>query len=53
LKIPLYLHLPKFYTCPCFTFKEFKVGFEINIGVKFEDGTRIAQNIPLRLFRQS
>eukprot|EP00742_Colponemidia_sp_Colp-10_P003348 GILJ01003565.1.p1 GENE.GILJ01003565.1~~GILJ01003565.1.p1 ORF type:complete len:306 (-),score=33.44 GILJ01003565.1:115-1032(-) len=50
--IPLYMVLPRLFTCPTNTSaRSFKIEFELNIIILFSDGQMITENFPIRLYR--
>ena len=44
--IPLYMVLPRMFTCPSFSSKTLSVQFEVNVIVQFEDYYSVIQNVP-------
>lgn len=50
-QIPLYLGFPKQFSCPTTYYKHFKIEFEVNLLVTFQNGLLITKNFPIRLFR--
>jgi hypothetical protein len=51
LPVPLYMVLPRVYTCPTLSTAQFKVEFEMNIVVVFEDGYCVTETFPVTLHR--
>ncbi|CAK4090861.1 unnamed protein product [Aphanomyces euteiches] len=51
VSIPLYMIFPRLFTCPSMLTPSFKVQFEVNVVVLFEDGYMITENFPLHLYR--
>ena len=51
LAIPLYMIFPRIFTCPTSVSDSFRVEFEVNIIVAFEDGFMVTENFPIRLYR--
>ncbi|GLE02963.1 hypothetical protein PINS_up011842 [Pythium insidiosum] len=51
LAIPIYMIFPRLFTCPTMLTSRFKVEFETNVVVLFEDGTMITENFPIMLYR--
>jgi hypothetical protein len=49
--IPLYLCFPKQFSCPTTYYKHFKIEFEVNLLVTFQNGLLITKNFPIRLYR--
>ncbi|KAJ0172840.1 hypothetical protein K1T71_011979 [Dendrolimus kikuchii] len=49
--IPLYMVLPRLFTCPTTTTVNFKIEFELNIAVIFEDDYLVTENFPILLLR--
>ncbi|XP_050672967.1 vacuolar protein sorting-associated protein 26C [Leptidea sinapis] len=49
--IPLYMVLPRLFTCPTTTTHNFNIEFELNIAVIFEDNYLITENFPILLLR--
>ena len=52
--IPIRLHMifPRLFTCPSVAAKTFKVEFEVNIVVMFEDNHLITESFPIKLIRK-
>lgn len=51
LAIPLYMIFPRIFTCPTSISDSFRVEFEVNIIVVFEDSYMVTENFPIRLYR--
>ena len=51
LPVPLYMILPRVYTCPSLSTAQFKVEFEMNVQVVFNDGYCVTENFPITLNR--
>ncbi|DAZ98876.1 TPA: hypothetical protein N0F65_002601 [Lagenidium giganteum] len=51
IPIPIYMIFPRLFTCPTMITNGFKVEFETNVVVLFEDGNMITENFPLTLYR--
>ncbi|CAE1325312.1 Down syndrome critical region protein 3 homolog,Down syndrome critical region protein 3 [Acanthosepion pharaonis] len=51
LSIPIYMIFPRLFTCPTLTTNNFKIEFEINIVVVFQDDYMVTENFPLILTR--
>ncbi|XP_026740509.1 Down syndrome critical region protein 3 homolog [Trichoplusia ni] len=49
--LPLYMVLPRLFTCPTTTTVNFKIEFELNIAVIFEDDYLVTENFPILLLR--
>ncbi|XP_022122496.2 vacuolar protein sorting-associated protein 26C isoform X1 [Pieris rapae] len=49
--VPLYMVLPRLFTCPTTTTTNFKIEFELNISVIFEDDYLVTENFPILLLR--
>ncbi|XP_068600407.1 vacuolar protein sorting-associated protein 26C isoform X2 [Brachionichthys hirsutus] len=49
--IPIYMVFPRLFTCPTLETTNFKVEFEVNIVVVFQDDHLITENFPLKLCR--
>lgn len=53
LDIPIYMILPRLFTCPTLITKNFKIEFEMNLVIVLEDETMITENFPIVLVRSS
>lgn len=51
LAIPLYMIFPRIFTCPTSISDSFKVEFEVNVIVVFEDHYMVTENFPITLYR--
>lgn len=51
IEIPIYMIFPRLFTCPTLTTPNFKIEFEINLVVVFEDNRLITEKFPLKLTR--
>jgi hypothetical protein len=51
LPIPIYMVFPRLFTCPTLVTNNFKIEFEVNIIVIFEDNHLITENFPINLVR--
>ncbi|XP_023238220.1 Down syndrome critical region protein 3-like [Centruroides sculpturatus] len=51
IAIPIYMVFPRLFTCPTLITNNFKIEFEVNIVVVFEDDRLITENFPIRLTR--
>ncbi|KAI9588115.1 vacuolar protein sorting-associated protein 26C [Glossina fuscipes] len=51
LDIPLYMILPRLFTCPTLITKNFKIEFEVNLVIIFKDDYLISENFPIVLHR--
>ncbi|RDD36722.1 Down syndrome critical region protein 3 [Trichoplax sp. H2] len=49
--IPIYMIFPRLFTCPTLITNNFKVEFEVNIVMTFNDDHQITENFPIQLFR--
>lgn len=49
--IPVHMIFPRLFTCPTLATKNFKVEFEVNIVVVFQDGHLVTENFPIKLVR--
>ena len=50
--IPIYMVFPRLFTCPSLTTPNFKVEFEVNIVVIFQDDHLVTENFPITLTRE-
>lgn len=53
LAIPLYMIFPRIFTCPTSISDGFKVEFEVNVIVVFEDAYMVTENFPITLYREA
>ncbi|KAK1930986.1 Down syndrome critical region protein 3 [Phytophthora citrophthora] len=51
MAIPIYMIFPRLFTCPTMRTPAFKVEFETNVVVLFENGNMITENFPVTLYR--
>jgi len=51
LPIPLYMIFPRVFTCPTVITETFRVEFEVNVIVAFEDAYSVTENFPITLYR--
>ncbi|XP_005187083.2 vacuolar protein sorting-associated protein 26C [Musca domestica] len=51
LEIPIYMVLPRLFSCPTLITKNFKIEFEVNLVVVFKDDYIISENFPIVLKR--
>ena len=51
LVIPLYMIFPRLFTCPTLQTSSFKIEFEMNLIVLFEDSHMITENFPQELYK--
>lgn len=51
LEIPLYMILPRYYSCPSVRYLWCTVNFEVNLQIIFKDGYKVLVNLPLKLVR--
>ncbi len=53
LTIPIYMILPRLFTCPTVggSSRTFKIEFEVNLVVLFDDGHLISECFPIKIFR--
>ena len=49
MAIPLYMTFPRLFTCPTLLTNNFKVEFEINVIVIFQDNRLVQENFPYLL----
>mmetsp|Transcript_16388 Transcript_16388/g.33738 ORF Transcript_16388/g.33738 Transcript_16388/m.33738 type:complete len:306 (-) Transcript_16388:94-1011(-) len=49
--IPIYMVLPRVYTCPSLSTATFAVGFEVNLQIVFEDGYMVCETFGIGLHR--
>lgn len=52
LTIPVYMVFPRLFTCPTLTTSNFKVEFEVNLVVIFQDDHLVTENFPITLTRE-
>lgn len=51
IAIPIYMIFPRLFTCPTLLTTNFKIEFEVNLVVVFEDDRLITENFPIKLTR--
>ena len=51
LAIPIYMLLPRLFTCPTTVTDGFSCEFEVNLMLCFEDGYMVTENFPIALYR--
>ena len=51
IPIPIYMIFPRLFTCPTLNTTNFKIEFEFNLVIVFEDDKLITENFPLKLTR--
>ena len=51
MQIPLYMVLPRYFSCPSKFTSVFGIHFEVNICVIFADNLVVSENIPITLYR--
>ena len=51
LVLPIYMVFPRLWSCPTVISSEFKIEFEINLHITFEDGIKITEKFPIHLSR--
>ena len=51
LVIPIYMVLPRLFTCPTVETRNYKIDFEVNLVILFEDGHLVTKNFPLTFLR--
>lgn len=51
VQIPIYMQLPRLFTCPTLHTKNFKIQFELNLCVIFRDDYVITENFQLQIHR--
>jgi len=51
LEVPLYMLFPKIYSCPTFHHPKFKIDFQVNLIVIFQNGYQLTENVPIRIYR--
>lgn len=51
LNIPMYMVLPRLFSCPTYSHPNFKIEFEVNLVVVFGDGYMITENFPILIYR--
>lgn len=51
IPIPIYMVFPRLFTCPTLSTANFKLEFEVNISVVFEDNHLVSENFPIYITR--
>ncbi|XP_022320563.1 vacuolar protein sorting-associated protein 26C-like [Crassostrea virginica] len=51
ISIPIFMIFPRLFTCPTLSTNNFKVDFEINIVIVFQDNHLVTENFPIKLTR--
>ncbi|CAN8013142.1 unnamed protein product, partial [Ixodes persulcatus] len=51
INIPIYMIFPRLFTCPTLITNNFKIEFEVNIVLVFEDDHLMTENYPIKLTR--
>ncbi|KAK9731913.1 Vacuolar protein sorting-associated protein 26 [Popillia japonica] len=51
-EVPIYMVFPRLFTCPTLIKVNFKIEFELNIVIVFEDDHLISENFPIILTRE-
>ena len=51
LPIPLYFIFPRIFCCPTVKTGSFKIEFEVNLNIIFEEGYQITENFPITIVR--
>lgn len=51
LIVPMYMVFPRLFSCPTVATKTFKLEWEVNLIVLFENGYMVTENFPITLFR--
>ena len=49
--IPIYMLFPRLFVCPTVTTDSYRVEFEINLIIKFENGYMITENFQISIYR--
>ncbi len=49
--VPIYMVFPRLYSCPTYRCSMFKIEFEINLIIVFDDGHVITENFPINIYR--
>ena len=52
MTIPIYMIFPRLFTCATILTNEFRVEFDLNLVVLFEDSYQITENFPIILYRK-
>ena len=51
IPIPIYMIFPRLFTCPSLNTSNFKIEFEVNVIVVFQDDHLVTENFPIKLLR--
>ena len=51
IQIPIHMIFPRLFTCPTLSTTNFKIEFEVNVVIVFEDDKLVTENFPLKLTR--
>lgn len=51
LIVPMYMVFPRLFSCPSIVSKTFKLEWEVNLIVLFENGYMVTENFPITLYR--
>ncbi|XP_022656021.1 Down syndrome critical region protein 3 homolog isoform X2 [Varroa jacobsoni] len=51
VNLPLHMVFPRLFTCPTLVTSNFKIEFEVNVVIVFEDNHLITENYPIKLTR--
>jgi len=51
IALPIYMVFPRLFTCPTLSTSNFKVEFEVNIVIVFQDDHLVTENFPIKLTR--
>lgn len=51
LSIPLYMIFPRLFSCPTLETSQFKIEFEVNVIIVFENDYLISDTVPVKLLR--
>ena len=49
--VPIYMVFPRLFTCPTLSTSNFKVEFEVNVVIIFQDDHLVTENFPIKLTR--
>ena len=49
--IPIYMLFPRLFVCPTVTTDSYRVEFEMNLIIKFENGYMITENFQISIYR--
>jgi hypothetical protein len=51
IDIPMYMILPRYYSCPSVKYLWCQVNFEVNLQIIFKDGYKVSANLPIKIVR--